>query len=447
MGKLKPGKETAEILNAIAGELTRRIASIRLKKLNFETLTKTEMNQEIQIPGMPNWWLMPIQTRIGMITTGMKGTLGLKVRGSDLKELQRVSVELEQTLKEAPGTLSVVAERAMGGHYLDIEILRKECARYGLTIKNVQDVIESAIGGINVTTTVEGRYRFPINVRYPRELRDDVEKLKRILVFTPRGEHIPLFQLANIKESEGPPVVKSENGLLLTTIPVELEQGWDIGTYVKSANQVIEQAMKKEQVRLPAGYYINWSGQFEFMEKVNQRLKAIIPITLILIFLLLYFNFGRLTETLIVMISLPFAVVGGIWMMWILGYNMSVASGVGFIATAGIAAETGILMLVYLNLAYKNIEGSGPMAFSDLRDAVSKGAILRVRPILMTVVTTIFALLPIMWSTGAGSQTMKRMATPMIGGLISATILTLIVIPVVYLIAKERELQREKKIA
>ncbi|MFQ5714902.1 MAG: efflux RND transporter permease subunit [Candidatus Scalinduaceae bacterium] len=411
--------------------------NIPLRRITFDELTKEEMNRNIQIPGMPNWWLMPIETRIGMLTTGMRGVLGLKLYGTDLNELERLGPELEKILKTIPGTLSVVAERAMQGNYIDININRKECARYGLTVDDVQQVIETAIGGKNITQTIEGRYRFPVNVRYPSELRDDPEKIKRTLVFTPGMEQIPLEQLADIELTNGPPMIKSENGLLLVNIPVDLEAGVDIGSYVKNAQTVINRAIEQGNLTLPSGYYFAWSGQYQFMEEVNKRLKTIIPVTLVLIFILIYFSMQNIIETLIIMVTLPFALVGGIWYIYFLGYNWSTAVSIGFIALAGLAAETGIIMLVYLDLAHKKYISPGrALTEKSLKDTIIEGAVMRVRPIMMTVMTTIMGLLPIMWAMGVGSGPMKRMAAPMIGGLVSSAVLTLVLVPVFYSIYK-----------
>lgn len=420
--------------------------NIPLRRTTFDELTKKEMNRDIHIPGMPNWWLMPIETRIGMLTTGMRGILGLKLYGTDLNELERLGPELEKILKTVPGTLSVVAERAMQGNYLDIDINRKECARYGLTIEDVQQVIETAIGGRNITQIIEGRYRFPLNVRYPQELRDDPEKIKRTLVFTPGMEQIPLGQLAKIELTNGPPMIKSENGLLLVNIPVDLEAGVDIGSYVKKAQTVIDQAIAQGRLILPSGYYFTWSGQYQFMEEVNKRLSLIIPVTLVLIFILIYFSMENIIETLIIMTTLPFALVGGIWFLYFLGYNWSTAVSIGFIALAGLAAETGIIMLVYLDLAYKkSLSSVKTLTEKDLKDAIIEGAVMRVRPKMMTVMTTIMGMLPIMWVTGVGSGPMKRMAAPMIGGLVTSTALTLVLIPIFYSIYKGLHIKKRAK--
>ncbi len=413
----------------------------------FAELTKEEMQREISIPGMPNWWLMPIETRIGMLTTGMRGLLGLKLYGTDLDQLAKIGVQLEEVLKDVPGTLSVVAERAMGGHYVDITVNRKECARYGLKVGDVQRMVETAIGGMNVATTVEGRYRFPINVRYPRELRDDPQKLHRILIATPKGQLIPLGQVAEVKLIDGPPVIKSESGLLLVNIPVDLEAGLDIGTYVENAQEEIDKAIAQGRLKLPAGYYTEWSGQYEFMQQVRQRLTLIIPITLAIIFLLIYFNMKNITETLITMLTLPFALIGGVWGLYWLGYNWSVAVAIGFIALTGLAAETGIIMHVYLELAYKKHrrEKGRPLTPQELHAAVIDGAVLRVRPKLMTVLTDFIALLPILWATTPGAGPMKRIAIPVIGGVITSAIHTLILIPVYFTLYKRWEQWREQR--
>jgi Cu/Ag efflux pump CusA len=414
---------------------------IPLVSTTFDELTKHEMQKTVTIPGMPNWWLQPIETRIGMLTTGMRGVLGLKLYGTDLDKLAELGTQLEQILKDVPGTLSVVAERAMGGHYLDIKIDRVECARYGLKVGDVQRVIETAIGGMNIANTVEGRYRFPINVRYPKELRDDPEKLKRTLIATPKNQLIPLGQVAKLQFVDGPPVVKSENGLLVVNIPVDIEADLDIGTYVQRAQAALDKARSSGELNLPAGYYTVWSGQYQFMEEVRQRLNIIIPITLAIIFLLIYFNMGNITETAITMLTLPFALIGGIWGMYWLGYNWSVAVAIGFIALAGLAAETGIIMHVYLDLSYKKFreEKGRDLTNEELHEAVIDGAVKRVRPKLMTVLTDFLALAPILWATGTGSGPMKRIAIPVIGGVITSAIHTLVLIPVYYTLYKRWE--------
>jgi len=415
-----------------------RIRSVPMKRLTIEELMFDDMEAEFQFAGLTNAWTMPIKTRTDMLATGIKTPIGIKVFGDDLAELERIAIEVEAAVKRVPGTLSAVAERVMGGNYVDFDIDRAEAARHGLTVGDVQDVIETAVGGMNVTHTVEGRYRFPVSVRYPRELRDDPRKLGRVLVHAPGGAQIPMGQLASITVRTGPPGIKSENGLLQAVVYVDLQKGQDVGSYVARARDAVAAA-----VDLPPGYYLSWSGQYEYMVAVNKRLRVVIPVTLVLIFLLLYFNFGRIRETLVVMLSLPFALVGGVWFMYLLHYNMSVASGVGFIALAGLAAETGVVMLLFLNLAYADeMKRGGAMTVERLYDAIVHGAVMRVRPKLMTVATTIMGLLPIMWMMGAGARPMKRMAAPMIGGLISSTILTLVVIPAVYALIERRRLRR-----
>jgi len=423
------------------------VADVPLKRTTFEELTKEEMHKAVTIPGMPNWWLMPIETRIGMLTTGMRGLLGLKLYGTDLKRLEELGIKLETILKEVPGTVSVAAERAMGGHYLDITVNRKECARHGLKVGDVQRLIETAVGGMNIDTTVEGRYRFPINVRYPSELRDDPEKIRRILVATPKGKLIPLGQVAKVEFVDGPPVVKSEAGMLLVNIPVDIESGVDIGSYVQQAQAAIDRAIAEDRLKIPAGYHLKWSGQYEFMEQVLDRLTIIIPITLAIIFILIYFSMKNVTETLITMFTLPFALIGGIWGMYLLGYNMSVAVAIGFIALAGLAAETGIIMHVYLDSAYKKhrAEKGRPLTAEELYNAVIDGAVQRVRPKLMTVLTDFIALMPILWATTPGAGPMKRIAVPVIFGVITSAVHTLVLIPVYYTLYKRWEQWGEQR--
>ncbi|MFT7462219.1 MAG: Cu(I)/Ag(I) efflux system membrane protein CusA/SilA [Pseudohongiellaceae bacterium] len=412
--------------------------SIPLRRTTFDELTKREMHDQITIPGMPNWWLMPIETRIGMLTTGMRGKVGIKLYGDDLVKLERLAEELESVLHQVPGTLSVIAERAMGAFYLDVDVDRERCGRFGLTVGDVQDVIETAIGGMPITVALDGRERIPVNVRYPRELRDDPVRLGRTLISTPTGAQIPLSELAEISIQDGPPVIKSENGLLLTNIPVDLEADIDVGTYVARAQQVIDGAIADGRITVPTGTYLVWSGQYQLMEEVSGRLWAIVPMTLALILMLIYFNTKDLPETLITMVTLPFALIGGVWLLYWLDYDLSVAVTVGFIALAGLAAETAILMHIYLDLAYKRHKVPGKMLTGvALQEAVVDGAVLRVRPKMMTVVTTILALVPIMWSVGAGAGPMKRMAAPMIGGLVTSTLHTLVLIPVYYAMLHE----------
>ncbi len=396
-----------------------------------------EMDEAIQFPGLTNAWTMPIKTRIDMLSTGIKTPVGIKIMGPDLQTLSDLGQKIALALKNVKGTLSVFPDKTVGGNYLDFNINRAEAARYGLTMGDVQDVIMSAIGGMNVSTTVEGLQRYPINVRYSRELRDNLPALRRILVPTPGGAQIPISYVADIRLKKGPPVIKSENARQTAWLYVDL-RNIDVGTYVKNAQQVVNQ-----KIDFPEGYSIVWSGQYEYMERARKRLNLVIPITLVVIFLLLYFNFKNLTESLIVMLSLPFALVGGIWFMYILDYNFSVAVGVGFIALAGLAAETGVIMLVYLDNVFKERLASGRLrSMKDLYDGVIEGAVERVRPKLMTVTTTMIGLLPILWGTAAGSQTMKRIAAPMVGGMVSSTALTLIVIPAIYYLWKTYEYRK-----
>ncbi|HEB88300.1 MAG TPA: efflux RND transporter permease subunit [Deltaproteobacteria bacterium] len=390
-----------------------------------------ELEESVKLPGVTNAWTMPIKTRIDMLATGIKTPVGIKIAGPDLMKLQELGQEVEGILADEPGTLSIFAERVVGGNYLDFDIDRHEIARYGLTIADVQDVIQSAIGGMNVTWTVEGLERYPVNVRYSRELRDNLAMLRRVLVPTPSGAQVPLSQLAKLEIRKGPPSIKSENARLNAWIYVDLD-GVDVGTWVNRAKKTLER-----EFELPPGYSIAWSGQYEYMERAAERLRIVVPITLGAIFLLLYLNFRRLSDALIVMLTLPLASIGGVWLLWWLDYDLSVAVGVGFIALAGVAAELGVILLVFLEEAVSRFEEEGRLNDRrDLREAVREGAGLRVRPIMMTVVSTIVGLLPIMWGTGSGSETMRRIAAPMVGGLVSATILTLIVIPVTFALVR-----------
>ena len=396
-----------------------------------------ELDAAIQFPGLTNAWTMPIKTRIDMLSTGIKTPVGIKIMGPDLQVLADLAQEIASVIKDVKGTLSVFPDKAVGGNFFDIDIKRQEAARYGLTVGDVQDVIMSAIGGMNVAYTVEGLERYPINVRYSRELRDNLTAIKRVLVPTPTGAQIPLSYVADISIKKGPPVIKSENARRTAWLYVDL-RGIDVGTYVNNARKIVE-----EKVDFPEGYSLVWSGQFEYMERAQKRLNLVIPITLVIIFLLLYFNFKNFTESIIVMLSLPFALVGGIWFMYFLDYNFSVAVGVGFIALAGLAAETGVVMLVYLDNVFKEKILDGTMRnMKDLYDAIISGAVDRVRPKLMTVMTTMIGLVPILWGTGAGSQTTKRIAAPMVGGMVSSTVLTLIVIPAIYYLWKSNEVKR-----
>ncbi|MGB7064850.1 MAG: CusA/CzcA family heavy metal efflux RND transporter, partial [Syntrophobacteria bacterium] len=387
-----------------------------------------ELNDAIQFPGLTNAWTMPIKTRIDMLSTGIKTPVGIKLMGEDLRVLNNLGEQVEAIIREVPHTLSVYAERVTGGNFLDYRINREEAARYGLTVGDVQDIIISAVGGMNITTTVEGLERYPVNLRYKAEFRDSPEKLRRILVPTPNGAQVPITQLADIEIVKGPPSIKSENARKNAWIYIDL-RGIDVGTYVKMAQQAVS-----EKLKLPSGYSIVWSGQYEYMQRAKKRLIVVVPMTLLIIFLLLYFNFKNVTESLIVMLSVPFSLTGGLWLMYLLGYHMSVAVGVGFIALAGVAAETGVVMLIYLDQAYKKFKAQYGENFNRLHlyEAIEEGAALRVRPKMMTVVAIMAGLMPIMWSHGTGSEVMKRIAAPMVGGMVSATILTLIVVPAIY---------------
>jgi copper/silver efflux system protein len=386
-----------------------------------------EMDAKLRIPGFPNIWWMPIQTRTEMITTGVRSPVGIKVLGPDLKTIEKIGLEIEQVLAHVPGTKSAFAERLNEGYYLDLTVNRREAARYGLTVGDVQAVITSAIGGETVTTTVEGRERYPVNVRYKRELRDDPDRLKRVLIPTPSGAQIPLGQIADLVITQGPPSITDEAGALAGLVSVAVS-GRDLRSYVEDAQRAVG-----AQVTLPPGYRLIWTGQYEHLVRAEERLKLVVPVTIAIILLLLYLNFGSLAKSLIVLLSVPFAAIGAIWYLDYLHYNLSVAVWVGIIALAGVAAETGVVMLVYLDEAYERRVREGRMTTTqDLREAIMEGAVQRVRPKMMTVAAIMGGLLPIMWTTGTGADVMKRIAAPMIGGMVSSTILTLLVIPVLY---------------
>jgi Cu(I)/Ag(I) efflux system membrane protein CusA/SilA len=404
-----------------------------------------EMDKALQFPGVSNAWTMPIKARIDMLSTGIRTPIGIKVFGKNLDEMERLAKEIESVVKNVPGTSSAFAERITGGFYLDIEPDRMQLARYGLSVGELQDVIGSALGGEMVTTTVEGRERYGVTVRYPRELRSDPRQIaSEVLVPTMDGAMVPLGQLAKVVIAKGTPGIRTENALLSAYIYVDIRDG-DIGGYVVRAKKAVA-----EQIKFPSGYYITWSGQFENMEHAIEKMKVVVPLTLLVIFMLLYLNFRRLTETLIVMLSVPFALVGGIWLMWALGYHMSVAVAVGFIALAGVAAETGVVMLIYLDHAWEAVREKRRAAgqipdVGDLYAAIMEGAVERVRPKMMTVVAIMAGLLPIMWGTGTGSEVMSRIAAPMVGGMVSSTILTLAVIPAIYALVKQYALEREAR--
>ncbi|WP_293797336.1 CusA/CzcA family heavy metal efflux RND transporter [uncultured Bosea sp.] len=393
---------------------------------------KSEMDKALQFPGVSNAWTQPIRARIDMLATGIRTPIGVKVFGTDLAEMEKVSRQIETVLKAVPGTSSAYAERVIGGYFLDIVPDRVALGRYGLAVGDVQNAVVMAMGGETVTTTVEGRERYGVAIRYPRDLRSDPQAIAReVQVSTPSGASVPLGEVASIERKRGATSIRTENGELAVYIFVDTA-GRDLGGYVRDAQTAIAQSIK-----LPAGYRIAWSGQFEYLERAEARLKLVVPVTLAIIFLLLYLNFRRLTETFIVMLSLPFALVGGIWLLWWLGFNMSVAVAVGFIALAGVAAETGVIMLIYLDHALSEVRdrcAAQGKAFTraDLHEAIMLGAVERVRPKIMTVVAIMAGLLPILWNTGTGSEVMQRIAVPMIGGMVSSTVLTLLVIPAIY---------------
>jgi Cu(I)/Ag(I) efflux system membrane protein CusA/SilA len=418
-----------------------------------------EMDSAVRMPGITNAWTMPIKGRIDMLATGIRTPVGIKLFGPDLAELERLGKAVEQAVQGVPGTRSAFAERAVSGYYLDIDIDRAAAARHGLNVGDVQTVIATAVGGMTVTQTVEGRERYGVRIRYPQELRDTPERLASVLVPVAHGPggpepaggmgmgaapgassgreaSVPLGQVATIRQVAGPMVVRTEDAVPTAWVYVDVA-GRDIGGYVAEAQRAVAQ-----MVPMPAGYRIVWSGQYEYMQRAAAKLRLVIPATLAIVFLLLYFNFRSVGETVIVMLSLPFSVVGGIWFLWLLGYNWSVAVAIGFIALAGVAAETGVVMLIYLNHAWEARRAAGQLSMRGLYHAVMEGAVERVRPKMMTVTAIIAGLLPMLWGSGAGSSVMRRIAAPMIGGMVSSTVLTLVVIPAVYSLWKERELRR-----
>jgi Cu(I)/Ag(I) efflux system membrane protein CusA/SilA len=405
---------------------------------------KEELNQRLQLPGVTNAWVWPIKTRIDMLATGIKTPVGIKIGGADLGVIQSIGKDIEKVLLGVPGTTSAYAERVAGGRYVTVDIDRDAASRYGLNIDDVQDVVKTAIGGMNVTETVEGLERYPVNLRYPRNVRDSLGKLKLLPIVTPAGQHITLQAVADLRIEDGPPLIKSENARLNGWIYVDIV-GVDLGTYVTAARKAVA-----DQVDLPTGYSITWSGQYEYMERAKEHLAIVIPITIVTIMLLLFLNFRNVVEVLIILGTLPMALTGGLWLLYLLDYNMSVAVGVGFIALAGVAVEIGVVMLVYLKQAMRSnqlaAEQAGrDMQGEDIERAVHDGALMRVRPIMMTVAAIIAGLLPIMLGSGTGSEVMRRIAAPMVGGMVSATILTLAVIPAVFLLWQQRKLLRRTK--
>jgi Cu(I)/Ag(I) efflux system membrane protein CusA/SilA len=411
--------------------------------LSWEELVD-EMDRALRIPGVTNAWTMPIKGRIDMLTTGVRSPVGIKIlandpHGSDFKKIERVGEALEAILQRVPGTRSVYAERVSGGYFLDIELKRERLARHGLSVKQAQDVILSAVGGENLTTTIEGRARFPVNVRYPRELRDDLEALGNVLVRVPGGSraHVPLSQLAEIRSVQGPAMIRNENGLIAGYVFVDIS-GSDVGGYVERAKRAVD-----EQLPARPGYSLEWSGQYENMLRVRRRLGLVVPFTVFTIFFLLYLNTRSFAKAGIVMLAVPFSAVGAVWLMYALGYNVSIAAWVGMIALMGLDAETGVFMLLFLDLAYADARARGRLRdLADLREAIVHGAVKRVRPKLMTVTAAFMGLMPIMWSTGTGADMMKRVAAPMVGGLATSFLLELLVYPAIYLLWKGRELRR-----
>jgi copper/silver efflux system protein len=389
-----------------------------------------ELDRVVRVPGLSNVWVQPIRNRIDMLATGIKSPVGVKVAGASLDEIDRITGAIERAVRQVPGVSSALAERLTGGRYVDVRIDRARAARYGMNIADVQSVVAAAIGGANIGETVEGLQRFPINLRYPREIRDSLDKLRQLPMLTDRGGQIRLGDVATIAIADGPPMLRSENARLSGWVYVDI-RGRDLGSAVRAMQQAVAQ-----QVKLPPGYSIAWSGQFEYMERAAARLKIVVPATLLIIFVLLYLTFGRLDEAALVMATLPFALAGGIWLLWALGYHLSVASGIGFIALAGVAAEFGVIMLLYLKRAWEPCAEAGRATTADLLDAIRAGAVMRVRPKAMTVAVVIAGLVPIMVGAGTGSEVMQRIAAPMVGGMITAPLLSMFVVPAAYLLMR-----------
>lgn len=423
------------------------------RPLSYEELVE-EMDRKMQFPGLQNAWTMPIRARIDMLSTGIRTPVGLKISGPDLNRIEELGIQAEAILKDVPGTRSAYAERVGGGYFVDIKVRRDAIARYGLVVAEIQEVIQSAIGGMNVTRTIEGRERYPVNVRYPRELRDDVEKLKRILIPVRSGGttrmagmavsrpsilHLPLAELADIRLTTGPAMIRDEDAVLTGYVFVDVT-GRDIGGYVKEAKKAIE-----DRLKLPPGYFLSWSGQYEFQLRARQRLMVLLPIVFFVIFILLYMTFHSISESIILMIAVLYAMTGGIFLQYILGYNFSVAVWVGYIALYGIAVETGVVMIIYLHEALNKRLAKGEVTLLDIHEATLEGSVLRLRPKLMTVGTTLIGLLPIMWSAGVGADVMKPIAAPIIGGLITSTIHVLIITPVIFALVKERAFKKGKR--
>jgi Cu(I)/Ag(I) efflux system membrane protein CusA/SilA len=389
------------------------------------------LNEALQIPGISNAWTMPIRNRTDMLSTGIRTPLGIKVLGSDLGQIQQIGEQIENALKNVPGTTSVFAERTSGGYFLDFDLKRDELARYGLTVDDAENVLTSAVGGDAISTTIEGRERYTVNVRYLRDYRSDIDSLNRVLVATPSGAQVPLGEIADIHMRTGPGMIRDEDGRLSGYVYVDVS-GRDIGSYVRDAKAAVA-----ENVKVPPGYELVWSGQYEFMQRVAARLKLVVPITLFIVFLLLYFNTGSAVKTMIILLAVPFSAIGAVWLLFLLHYNMSIAVWVGLIALLGVDAETAVFMLLYLDLAYHEaLQKGGIHSWNDLREAIVQGAVKRLRPKVMTVACMVFGLLPIMWSTGAGSDVMKRIAAPMLGGILTSFLMELVVYPPIFAIWK-----------
>ena len=394
-----------------------------------------EMDQKLRMLGAMNTWTMPIKNRTDMLSTGIRTTLGIKIFGPELEVIQRIGHDIEGAVSGVAGTASIYAERSFGGRYLDIRPNPEALARYGLTTGDAQEVLAIVLGGDQITTTVEGRERFPVQVRYARDFRDSPQAIGQLLVANEKGIQVPLAQVAEIKFAPGPSMIRSENGYLNDLVSIDV-RGRDVGGYVSETKEVVAR-----EVTIPAGYRLEWSGQYEALERVKNRLEVVVPLTLGVIALLLYLTFGSVAEMLIVMLSLPFALVGGVWMMWLLDYNLSIAVAVGFIALAGVAAETGVVMLLYLDHAWADISRNGRRpALAELVAAIEYGAVARLRPKLMTVAAIMLGLLPALWTHGTGAEVMQRIAAPMVGGMITAPLLSMLVIPAAYLLMRRRKL-------
>ncbi|MBI1941304.1 MAG: efflux RND transporter permease subunit, partial [Acidobacteria bacterium] len=392
-----------------------------------------EMDRALKIPGTTNAWTMPIRNRVDMLTTGVRTPVGVKIYGSDLKKIEEIGQQIEVALAQVPGTRSVYAERTTGGYFLDFDLKRDELARYGLSIDDVQMYVMSAVGGEGITTTIEGRERYSVNVRYQRDFRSDIDQLGRVLVATPSGAQIPMRQLADIRLVEGPGMIRDENGLLSGYVYVDVA-GRDLGGYVEEARRAVRE---KVESNLPTGYSLAWSGQYEYLQRVRERLTFVLPLTIFIIFVLLYLNTKSVVKTMIVFLAVPFSAVGAVWLLHWLGYNMSIAVWVGLIALMGVDAETGVFMLLYLDLAYAEWKKAGRLTgWEGLKDAILHGAVKRVRPKVMTVACMFTGLFPIMWSTGTGADVMKRIAAPMIGGIFTSFLMELVVYPAIYAIWK-----------